>query len=221
TTRYCVADPSTLPAPPPLTTVTATDVPIDVLVGYERDLFPAPRPDFLAAWLAMPESVSQAVVDGDRLLGWGLRRACIEGHKIGPLFAGSPDVADALLRALAHDADGPLFVDVPEPNSEARALAARHCMTPVFSTVRMYVDGVIQRQDPAEILRMHADVTHFVDEFAPDVVHSHDLGPVHWVCERALRRSPPPFVVTVHTVLSRRFDRVPPARQFDGIPPAL
>ena len=94
----------------------------------------------------MPESVSQAVVDGDRLLGWGLRRACIEGHKIGPLFADSPDVADALLRALARDADGPLFVDVPEPNSEARALAARHGMTPVFSTVRMY-DGAAPALD--------------------------------------------------------------------------
>jgi hypothetical protein len=88
----------------------------------------------------MPGAVSRAVIDGDRLLGWALRRSCTAGYKVGPLFANEPEIADDLLCALAADGAGPLYLDIPDPNSAGRALAARHDMTPVFTTTRMY-DG--------------------------------------------------------------------------------
>jgi hypothetical protein len=84
--------------------------------------------------------VSRAVIHGDQLVGWGLRRPCTDGYKIGPLFADDPEVAEDLLGALAANAAGPLYLDIPDPNSAGRALAARHDMRPVFTTIRMY-DG--------------------------------------------------------------------------------
>jgi hypothetical protein len=88
----------------------------------------------------MPGVASLAVVDGDQILGWALRRPCLQGHKVGPLFANDRDIADELLRALSAGVAGPLYLDIPDSNTAGRALAARHNMTPVFTTVRMY-DG--------------------------------------------------------------------------------
>jgi Acetyltransferase (GNAT) domain len=120
--------------------VDARELPLDTLVAYDEQLFPDERPAFLEAWIAMPGVACLAVVDGDRVLGWGLRRLCVQGHKVGPLFANDPELADDLLCALAAGVDGPFYLDIPDPNAAGRALAARHGMTPVFSTVRMY-DG--------------------------------------------------------------------------------
>lgn len=119
-------------------------IPIDAdwaeaLTAYERPLFPAPRPDFLRAWLSTPESSAFAVVEDDRLQGWGMIRPCREGSKIGPLFAEDADTADRLFRALAATRLlGSVYLDVPEPNMAAVALAARYSMTRVFDTARMY-----------------------------------------------------------------------------------
>jgi hypothetical protein len=66
-------------------------------------------------------------------------RACHEGWKVGPLFANSPDVAEALVAALlAPVAPGPVFLDVPEPNAAAVALATSLGLSPAFETARMY-----------------------------------------------------------------------------------
>lgn len=136
TTRYTWTP--TTAGPPVDPPVDARSVGVGILAEYERALFPAPRARFLDAWLAMPSAVSLAVVQDGVLVGWGLRRRCRSGHKIGPLFADSPEVADVLLRALVRDADGPVSLDVPDPNLGARSLVDRHGMTPVFSTRRMY-----------------------------------------------------------------------------------
>lgn len=138
TTRHALASAAAV-GTPPAELVDARTLSLDALLAYERALFPAPRAAFLAAWLAMPSAVSRAVVaDDGTILGWGLRRACREGHKVGPLFADDADVADALWRALVADAVGPVFLDVPDPNDAGRALASRYGMVPVFSTRRMY-----------------------------------------------------------------------------------
>jgi Acetyltransferase (GNAT) domain len=139
TTRH-VFEPVSGSATTPPHVIDARSLPLETLVTYERELFPAERPTFLAAWLAMPDAMSRAVVDGDRLVGWALRRPCADGYKVGPLFADEPEIADDLLRALAADAAGRLYLDIPDPNRDGRALAARHDMTPVFTTIRMY-DG--------------------------------------------------------------------------------
>jgi hypothetical protein len=144
TTRHVLE--STNRAPRPRRMVDARELPLETLLTYERELFPAERARFVAAWLAMPGAMSRAVIDGDQLLGWALRRPCADGYKIGPLFADDPEIAEDLLRVLAADAAGPLYLDIPDPNRAGHVLAARHDMKPVFTTIRMY-DGSPPRLD--------------------------------------------------------------------------
>jgi hypothetical protein len=80
------------------------------------------------------------------VLGYGMIRPCRTGWKIGPLFANTPDVAEALFQRLrGHAGEGvPVFLDVPEPHEHAVALATTHGLTPIFQTVRMYTRNAPQ-----------------------------------------------------------------------------
>ena len=114
---------------------------IDSLVAFERELhvFPAPRHAFLTRWITAPGSSACAVGGGDRVDGYGVVRACREGHKVGPLFSADRAAAERLLASLvAHIDDGPVFLDVPVPNTEGIALARDLGLEPVFETARMY-----------------------------------------------------------------------------------
>jgi GNAT superfamily N-acetyltransferase len=124
--------------------VPAASVPTDALVAYDAACNPAPRHRFITAWLdasADPSHGRAALVfrDGGSISGLGAIRACGSGFKIGPLFADSPEIADRLFRALvAGVGGGDIYLDIPMPNPEARALALRYGMQPVFETARMY-----------------------------------------------------------------------------------
>ena len=82
-------------APPGLTELAA--IPIEEILRYDETAFPAPRTEFLKSWIGQPQAVALGVVDGRRLKGYGVLRACREGFKIGPLFADDEETADHLL----------------------------------------------------------------------------------------------------------------------------
>ena len=75
---------------------------------------------------------------------------------------------------------------------------------------RVDAHDVVEARDGAGILRVQLDIARFVREFAPDVVHSHDAGPVLWLYHRAARRYSAPLVVTLHNVMTRKFSAVLP-----------
>lgn len=130
-----------LPGQPSPRAVEATEVDFARLAAFDAAHFPAHREGFLKGWLALPEATSLALVGASgALTGLGAIRACRQGHRVGPLFAATPADAETLLLALAaRVAPGAtVFVDTPEPNAEAVALARRHGMAPVFETARMY-----------------------------------------------------------------------------------
>ncbi len=109
------------------------------VVAYDRSMQPGPRETFLRAWLKPPGRRSIAFVDSGSICGYGCIRPCREGYKIGPLFADTPEIAERLFAALTARLHGaPIVLDVPEPNTEAAALAERHGLAPVFETARMY-----------------------------------------------------------------------------------
>jgi glycosyltransferase involved in cell wall biosynthesis len=58
-------------------------------------------------------------------------------------------------------------------------------------------------RDALGALRTRSAVRHFVDDFAPDIAHSHDPGPVLWMYQREAANRP--LLTTVHVVLSRHF----------------
>jgi len=75
-----------------------------------------------------------------KLAGYGVIRQCRSGYKIGPLFADNTDLAESLLLALISKIrpSEPFYLDVPEINHAATALAKRYDMNIVFETARMY-----------------------------------------------------------------------------------
>ena len=107
---------------------------------YDRAFFPEARDAFVRCWVAQPGSKAMAVDRGGVIAGYGVIRPVRNGFKVGPLFADDPGCAQALFHALAMrvPAGSRVFLDVPEPNAAAVALAERHGMSPVFETARMY-----------------------------------------------------------------------------------
>lgn len=122
--------------------IPASEAPFNELMAYDSAHFGCPREPFLRHWIAPPAGQALALIEDGTLAGYGVIRACREGHKIGPLFAETPEAAEKLFQGLAASVAGePFFLDIPEPNPEARALADRHQLEPVFETARMYTKG--------------------------------------------------------------------------------
>lgn len=115
-------------------------LPFDAILALDRALFPAPRPAFLAAWLAMPGSRTLALLEDGALVGLGTIRRCRHGCKIGPLYAPDRGVAERLVRGLAATSPGAeICLDVPGPNAAAMALAEGLGLDRRFETARMYL----------------------------------------------------------------------------------
>lgn len=140
--RYQGIAPGRMPRPTEAVPLAA--LPFEAVARYDAELFPVPRPTFLRPWIGQPGSAAFGLPRGDGLEGYGVIRKCHSGWKIGPLFADSPDGAETLFLALRNHAGPgePVLLDVPEPNADAVALAARHGMTVVFETARMYQGAI-------------------------------------------------------------------------------
>jgi GNAT superfamily N-acetyltransferase len=114
-------------------------VSLDEVSRYDAAHFPAPRERFLKAWITQPNSRALGAVQNGVLRGYGVIRPCRRGFKIGPLFAADSDTAEALFRGLGDIAPGePIFLDAPENNPLAMALARHHNLREVFGCARMY-----------------------------------------------------------------------------------
>jgi GNAT superfamily N-acetyltransferase len=119
--------------------IDARSVPFDLLLAYDTHHFCAARALFLRAWIAQDDTHAIVAMNGDIVRGMGVIRRCRSGLKIGPLFADDIAVARTLYRALSRTAPGEtVFLDVPESNPAAVALAVEHEMTSAFETARMY-----------------------------------------------------------------------------------
>ncbi|MDG1875696.1 MAG: GNAT family N-acetyltransferase [Mariniblastus sp.] len=109
------------------------------LADYDRQCFPVRREQFLQDWTTQANVESFGFVSDGRLLGFGVMRPCLIGWKIGPLFADSIEIADALFQSFQLASKGmPIFLDVPDNNSAATDLCMKYKMLEVFGCVRMY-----------------------------------------------------------------------------------
>ena len=111
----------------------------DQVADFDREHFGFERETFLRPWIAPADGLALGAIDSrNQLVGTGVIRRCLRGHKIGPLFARDSRTADHLFRALSHHAAGePIFLDSPENHPGALALASRHGMVEVFGCARM------------------------------------------------------------------------------------
>jgi GNAT superfamily N-acetyltransferase len=107
---------------------------------YDRRFFPDERSRFVQCWVRQEHSIALGVMQPQGLAGYAVARPCRVGYKVGPLFADTPGVAEQLFAAVLGRL-GPeqaVFLDVPECNPAAVALAERHQMRRCFETARMY-----------------------------------------------------------------------------------
>jgi hypothetical protein len=120
--------------------VPLSDVPFEALAAYDLAFHPEPRTAFLRAWVQMPQSHALGWWQAGTLRGYGVLRACVQGHKLAPLCADTPAIAEALFESLCArvPAAEPVFMDVPDCNAAATELALRQGMAATFPTARMY-----------------------------------------------------------------------------------
>ena len=132
----------------------AARVPFASILALDSEYFPAPRPRFLTPWLRSPDSAAFAATPRGtmgKLGGYAVVRKCRKGFKIGPLFARDDASAEALLLSCsAHAAGQPLFLDVPETNAPALAIAAKHQLKEYCSCARMY-HGPVPTSNPSGV----------------------------------------------------------------------
>jgi len=120
--------------------VAPEEVDAAALLAYDTAHVPAQRPVFLEQWLTQPNAITRVkVVSDGSIQGYGVIRRCFEGHKIGPLFAETPEIANSLYEGLTSGVPGEkVFFDTPEPNADAVLMAQERGMKEVFGTARMY-----------------------------------------------------------------------------------
>jgi ribosomal protein S18 acetylase RimI-like enzyme len=120
--------------------VPLSTVQVESVLAYDQEFFPAGRSAFLRCWITQPGSTALAFVDDGQVRGYGMIRPCRTGYKIGPLFADDAAIAESLFTALKANAapTDKVYLDTPQTNTEAIALAQRHGMKPMFETARMY-----------------------------------------------------------------------------------
>lgn len=116
------------------------DVPFTDLLAYDTAHFPAQRTTFLRCWISQKGHFGLARLDrSGKILGYGVRRTCFHGYKIGPLFAQDRKTAELILDGLVAEIPGePFYLDIPRPNTAAVALVEGRNMAPVFFTARLY-----------------------------------------------------------------------------------
>jgi ribosomal protein S18 acetylase RimI-like enzyme len=120
--------------------VELSGLPFKAVEAYDRPFFPADRTQFLQPWIRQAGGKALGIMQNGALAGYGIIRRCRSGYKIGPLFADSPDLAEALFVALTSEIEptAPVYLDTPQVNPAAAELAERHDMKVVFETARMY-----------------------------------------------------------------------------------
>mgnify|MGYP001794986452 CR=1 FL=1 len=129
-----------------ITLLPLSSIPWDAIVEYDSAMFQSNRASFLKEWTGSPHHTALGLVstyadnEEPKLLGYGVLRPCREGYKIGPLFADTAEVAEAIFLELISqvEASSAFYLDVPEVNAAAVALAEKYRMTSVFETARMY-----------------------------------------------------------------------------------
>lgn len=127
-------------APPAgVSLVDARSIAFDRLAAFDRRFFPEARDSFLATWISLPERAAMVAVKDGRLAGFAVMRACRAASRVGPLFAESPEIAAALVSALAARTGATaVAIDVPDRNKAAVRLAEQMGLKPSFETARMY-----------------------------------------------------------------------------------
>jgi len=116
-------------------------LPFETIERYEQSYFPVNRSQFTKSWISQADSHALGIMHNGKLAAYGVIRKCRNGYKIGPLSADNPELAESLFLALKSKTSlsDQIFLDTPEVNQAAVALAEKYKMIVSFETARMYM----------------------------------------------------------------------------------
>lgn len=115
------------------------DADFESIVSYDKQCFGFSRSQFLKPWLNLPEGKTFKYVKDDALKGFAVLRKVKSGFKICPLFADSPEIAEALYKSCLNAVPGqPVYLDIPMINKAAVQLTKAFNTNYVFECARMY-----------------------------------------------------------------------------------
>jgi len=124
-------------------------LPFEKVVDYDARFSGGERPDWLRAWMSPRDGLGIAAYEAGRILGMAMLRPAHEGHRIGPFYAESADVAEELFIALSNSVVGQqLTMDVPLEDSDVVAFASARGFSVVSEVVHMELGDV--RPGPRE-----------------------------------------------------------------------
>lgn len=108
--------------------------------NYLDDFFPSERNDFNQAWQSQTNAHARLIVEQDKVVAYGVIRACDEGYKIGPLFADRPQNAEIILKDLTSivEDNALIYLDITDRNQTVSPLLSSRDAEKVFETARMY-----------------------------------------------------------------------------------
>lgn len=96
---------------------------LDAIAEYDRKIFGFCRKNTLTHALSAPSIKGYMIKLDNHIEGYGLIRPCIHGHRIGPLYANSLDIAKQLLLKLLEVSGGEsVIIDMPEMNTLGQTL---------------------------------------------------------------------------------------------------
>jgi GNAT superfamily N-acetyltransferase len=112
----------------------------ELLKELDKKIFGTARDKFLESWVTQEDSHTLMIDEGKGKRGFATIRKCQHGHKIGPLFAESSEIALQLLEGIQNRIEGKalISIDVPETNQQAMRIVRSLGMLPTFETARMY-----------------------------------------------------------------------------------
>ncbi|MEL7588958.1 MAG: GNAT family N-acetyltransferase [Prolixibacteraceae bacterium] len=112
---------------------------MDQVVEYDSRCFGFSRPQFMQQWLNLADASAFKYQADGKVRGLAVIRKAAAGHRIGPLFADSRNIAEELYKACLDAAPGEqVFIDIPVINSDAVALVQKYGTNCCFECGRMY-----------------------------------------------------------------------------------
>ncbi|MCD2173536.1 GNAT family N-acetyltransferase [Rhizobium sp. C4] len=109
------------------------------IMQFDRIYFPSARLEFLDFWLSSPRTAFVARQDG-RVTGYGVMRECLDGLKVGPLFAENASTAIDLFKSCGEAAAGAqVHLDVPDSQADLIDHLRELGFRSGFETARMYL----------------------------------------------------------------------------------
>lgn len=129
----------------------ATETDVASLLAMDRAVTGHDLRRYLTGWFTpSPTRQTFTIVRDGQIAAFATARACLSGHKIGPLYAHDSEDAMTVMRHAAHVMGStPSYIDIPDSAPAFRALLAAEGFAPVFGTARMYRGTPPAGQAPA------------------------------------------------------------------------